>query len=189
MTGRFAAGLMVVISLGTTACTADFGRLLPQAPDRTPDRSAFAALSASDRVLHAEALDAALDGPVGAQPVAWTGVEDDVRGSIATRAPVRFEDGLVCRRFTDRLDAHGSTVSVDDAACWSGGRWLYLRRDDPRPSVLGDAAWPDERTYTVQRGASLAAVARRTDVPLATLERLNPSVQGRLKAGTVVRLP
>lgn len=66
----------------------------------------------------------------------------------------------------------------------SGGRGQAVQRQQVRDTSVDSATF-----YTVQAGDSLSGIAAKTDVPLSTLEQLNPSTDpNSLQTGQRLRL-
>jgi LysM repeat protein len=69
----------------------------------------------------------------------------------------------------------------------------HSKRDQParqqKDGQQGKPKKPAPKTYTVQEGDTLSAIAQKTGVPLAQIERLNPDVDPQiLVAGQELKL-
>ena len=148
-----------------------------------PDRAAWETISTSARAAHARSVHMALMTRVP-DPVTWSA--EGVSGTVTVLLTKEGSD-TVCRGFSDRIEAGGHATEVTDIGCWADG-WMYARQGGG-VAVLEPAFAESDRVYTVKWGGSLAAVAKRTGVDIAELERLNPGFPANLPAGTRVLLP
>lgn len=131
------------------------------------------------RPLAAQAADTlapvAVDRPA---PTASAPFRVEADGRLADRPP---------RPVVVRLVADSPQVARDVAAAPQAATSPAPARAPARPAPSRNAARP--RTHTVAPGETLFAIARRYDVPVAELRRLNGLRSDTIRVGQVLRLP
>lgn len=184
---RSACKLIVLVFAAFVGGCADgnVGSLLPNIGGQTfpPDRTVWQTASLPVRAAHARALHTMLEQGDGGS-ANWSADGANGRMQVDRFGPI---EETFCAVFTDSITSGGASTTVRDFACWGEG-WTYVRDPVALP-VLNPAFEESSKVYTVKRGGTLRAVARRTKTRLSDLQFLNPGHPKRLAPGTTVLLP
>ena len=175
------AGLAIISACATIETP--IGGLLSLDRSFPPDRSAWTAAPLDTQIVHARTLHRLLMTGNDGSVVRWSAQGASGQITLDKFAPAH---GTYCGAITEQITTADGSSSVRDLICWGEG-WEYIR--DPAQPVLGPAFKESGRVYTVRRGGTLRAVARRTKTKLDELRFLNPGYPKRLAAGTKVLLP